>query len=77
MSDNLRSALNLIQTDLQQAGSGIPTGGIPIPYTSNNSSTNPCGTTPPPNRPVLGGDTTFPACHSTFPGVEPGTHCFR
>ncbi|MGB2635848.1 MAG: prepilin-type N-terminal cleavage/methylation domain-containing protein [Candidatus Acidiferrum sp.] len=72
MSDNLRSALNLIQTDLQQAGSGIPTGGIPIPYTSNNSSTNPCGTTPPPNRPVLGGDTTFPACHSTFPGVEPG-----
>jgi type II secretory pathway pseudopilin PulG len=74
MSDNLRNGLNMIQTDLQQAGSGIPTGGIPIPYTSNNSTSNPCGTTPPPNRPVLGGETTFPTCHSTLPGVEPGSN---
>jgi prepilin-type N-terminal cleavage/methylation domain-containing protein len=74
MSDNLRNGLNMIQTDLQQAGSGIPTGGIPIPFTSNNSATNPCGTTPPPNRPILGGMTTFPDCHSTFPGVEPGSN---
>ena len=74
MGDNLRNGLNMIQTDLQQAGSGIPTGGIPIPFTSNNSTSNPCGTTPPPNRPVLNGSTTFPNCHSTFPGVEPGAN---
>jgi prepilin-type N-terminal cleavage/methylation domain-containing protein len=74
MADNLRNGLNMIQTDLQQAGSGIPTGGIPIPYTSNNSASNPCGTTPPPNRPILNGQTTFPNCHSTFPGVEPGSN---
>lgn len=72
MTDNLRTGLSMIQTDLEQAGAGIPTGGIPIPFTSNNSSTNPCGTTPPPNRPVLNGKTTFPPCNSTFPGVEPG-----
>jgi prepilin-type N-terminal cleavage/methylation domain-containing protein len=73
MADNLRSGLNMLQTDLQQAGSGMPTGGIPIPYTSNNSATAPCGTTAPPNRPVLNGTTTFPPCNSTFPSVEPGS----
>jgi prepilin-type N-terminal cleavage/methylation domain-containing protein len=72
MADNLRNGLNLIQTDLQQAGSGVPTGGVPLPFTSNNSSTNPCGTTAPPNRPKLGGLTTFPPCNSTLPAVEPG-----
>ena len=72
MTDNLRSGLNLIQQDLQQAGSGIPTGGIPIPYTSNNSSTAPCGTTAPTNRPILNGVATFPQCNSTLPAVEPG-----
>ena len=72
MTDNLRSGLNLIQLDLQQAGSGIPTGGVPIPYTSNNNSSAPCGTTPAPNRPMLNGITTFPACNSTLPAVEPG-----
>jgi type II secretory pathway pseudopilin PulG len=72
MSDNLRAGLNLIQTDLQQAGSGIPTGGIPVPFTSNNSSTAPCGTTPAINRPELGGATTFPPCNSVLPSVEPG-----
>jgi len=72
MSDNLRNGLDMIQTDLQQAGSGIPTGGIPIPFTSNNSTTAPCGTTAPPSRPILNGKTTFPPCNSTFPGVEPG-----
>jgi len=72
MADNLRAGLNLIETDLQQAGSGIPTGGIPIPYTSNGSSSAPCNSLAAPNRPVLNGTTTFPACNSTFPGVEPG-----
>jgi type II secretory pathway pseudopilin PulG len=72
MSDNLRTGLNMIQTDLQQAGSGIPTGGIPLPFTSNNSSTAPCGTTAAIDRPKLGGTTTFPPCNSTLPSVEPG-----
>jgi prepilin-type N-terminal cleavage/methylation domain-containing protein len=72
MTDNLSTGLNLIETDLQQAGSGLPTGGIPIPFTSNNSTTAPCGTTPAINRPILGGTTTFPACNSTLPAVEPG-----
>jgi prepilin-type N-terminal cleavage/methylation domain-containing protein len=72
MSDNLRNGLNMIQTDLQQAGSGIPTGGIPIPFTSNNSTSAPCGTTAAINRPKLDGTTTFPQCNSTLPAVEPG-----
>jgi prepilin-type N-terminal cleavage/methylation domain-containing protein len=72
MADNLRTGLNLIQQDLQQAGSGIPTGGIPRPFTSNNSTTSPCGTTAAINRPKLGGTTTFPPCNATLPAVEPG-----
>ena len=73
MTDNLRNGLNMIQTDLQQAGSGVPTGGIPLPFTSNNSTTSPCGTTPAIVRPMLGGTTTFPVCNSTLPAVEPGS----
>lgn len=72
MADNLRTGLGMIQTDLQQAGSGIPTGGIPIPFTSNNATPTPCGTTPAINRPKLGGTTTFPPCNGTLPAVEPG-----
>jgi type II secretory pathway pseudopilin PulG len=69
MSDNLRAALNLIQQDLQQAGSGIPVGGIYVPFTPNSSG---CATTPVINRPQLGGTTTFPNCNATLPAVEPG-----
>jgi type II secretory pathway pseudopilin PulG len=72
MTENLRNGLNFIVQDVQQAGTGIPTGGIPIPYTSNGSSTSPCGTTAPINRPVLGGKSTFPPCNSVIPAVEPG-----
>jgi len=72
MTENFRSALNSIELDLQQAGTGIPVGGINIPYTSNGSSTSPCSTTPAVNRPQLGGKTTFPVCNSTLPAVEPG-----
>jgi len=72
MTDNFRASLNLIQQDLQQAGEGIPIGGINIPYTSNGSTTSPCGSTTPINRPMLGGTTTFPPCNSTLPAVEPG-----
>ena len=73
MTENLRNGLNFITQDVQQAGTGIPTGGIPIPYTSNGSSTAPCGTTAPISRPVLGGAGTFPPCNSTIPAVEPGS----
>jgi hypothetical protein len=70
LSDNLRAGLNMIQLDLQQVGSGIPTGGVPIPFTA------PCGTTPRINRPALGGASTFPypgaPCETTIPAVEPG-----
>ena len=72
MSDNLRAGLNMIQEDLQQAGQGIPVGGINIPFTSNGSTTSPCGTTAAINRPMLGGTTTFPPCNSTMPAIEPG-----
>jgi type II secretory pathway pseudopilin PulG len=71
MSENLRAGLNMIQLDLQQAGTGIPTGGIPIPFTA------PCDTTPRINRPMLNGTSTFPypgaTCESTIPAVEPGS----
>src|SRR6266550_3848510 len=35
MSDNMRAGLNLIVQDLIQTGTGIPTGGITIPNTTN------------------------------------------
>ena len=72
MTENFRAGLNVIELDLQQAGTGIPLGGINIPYTSNGSTTSPCSTTLPINRPKLGGMTTFPPCNSTLPAVEPG-----
>ena len=72
MTENFRAGLNVIELDLQQAGTGIPVGGINIPYTSNGSTTSPCSTTLPINRPKLGGMTTFPPCNSTLPAVEPG-----
>ena len=31
MSDNMRAGLNLMQQDLIQTGTGIPTGGISVP----------------------------------------------
>jgi len=71
MTDNLRVGLNLMQQDLQQAGTGIPTGGIPIPFTSNGAA-SPCGITAEPNRPTLTGSTTFRACNTALPAVEPG-----
>jgi prepilin-type N-terminal cleavage/methylation domain-containing protein len=71
MGENFRAGLNMMQLDLQQVGSGIPTGGINIPYTA------PCGTTPRINRPALTAGMTFPypgaTCESTIPAVEPGS----
>jgi len=72
MTENFRAGLNSIELDLQQAGTGIPVGGVSTPYTSNGSTTSPCSTTLAINRPKLGGMTTFPQCNSTVPAVEPG-----
>ena len=71
MNDNLRAALNLIQQDLILAGTGIPTGGIPIPNTPNSAGT--CNTTAAPNRPTLTGTLTFPTCNFVLPAIEPGS----
>ncbi|HXN51906.1 MAG TPA: prepilin-type N-terminal cleavage/methylation domain-containing protein [Candidatus Acidoferrum sp.] len=70
MTDNLRAGLNYIQQDLLQAGTGIPTGGIPIPNTPNGAGT--CNIGQPLNRPTLQGALTFPACNFSLPAVEPG-----
>jgi hypothetical protein len=61
--------LNLIQQDLQQAGTGIPSGGIYIPFSPNAAG---CATTPLISRPIFGGVSTFPSCNATMPAVEPG-----
>jgi type II secretory pathway pseudopilin PulG len=71
ISDNLRAGVNLIEQDLIQAGTGIPTGGIPIPYTPGPSSCLGSGGAPI-NRPNLTGGLTFPVCNVTLNPVEPG-----
>jgi type II secretory pathway pseudopilin PulG len=70
MTENLRAGLNLIQQDLIQAGTGIPTGGIPIPNTPNAAGN--CNVGLPTNRPGPGAALTFPACNFVLSAVEPG-----
>ena len=70
MTDNLRAGLNYIQQDLVQAGSGIPTTGIPIPNTPNGLGT--CNAGAALNRPSLNGGTIFPQCNFVLPSIEPG-----
>src|SRR5215469_6542062 len=70
MSDNLRAAMNLIQQDLLQTGTGIPTGGITVPSFAGTGAC-PAGYSNI-NRPVLTGTATFPACNLTLPPIEPG-----
>jgi prepilin-type N-terminal cleavage/methylation domain-containing protein len=61
MQDNLRASMNMMVRDLVQAGSGIPIGGVSIPFT--NPANNPTGAPVPPaiNRP------SPPAAAYTFP----------
>lgn len=70
VQDNLRSGMNLMVRDLVQAGSGIPIGGVLIPFTdpANNPNNDPIP--PPINRPGPGG-LTFPV-QSAMPAVSPG-----
>jgi prepilin-type N-terminal cleavage/methylation domain-containing protein len=71
LSDNLRAGVNLLEQDLIQAGTGIPTAGIPIPYTPGPASCLGSGGAPI-NRPNLSGGLTFPTCNVSLNAVEPG-----
>lgn len=51
MTENMRAGLNMMQQDLILAGTGIPTGGISIPATSDGNPT-PCNIGAPINRPA-------------------------
>jgi prepilin-type N-terminal cleavage/methylation domain-containing protein len=62
VQDNLRSGMNLMARDIVQAGSGIPIGGILIPYSGVGST--------PINRPGPAG-LTFPV-QSTLTAITPG-----
>jgi hypothetical protein len=69
MADNMRAGLNMMEQDLIQTGTGIPTGGIAIPVIAN--ATCPSGYANV-NRPLLGGSTFFPHCNVVLPSIEPG-----
>jgi prepilin-type N-terminal cleavage/methylation domain-containing protein len=71
LSDNLRAGVNLLEQDLIQAGTGIPTGGIPVPYTPGPAACLGSGGAPI-NRPNLTGSLTFPVCNVSLNAVEPG-----
>jgi Prokaryotic N-terminal methylation motif len=71
MSDNIRAGLNLMQQDLIQTGTGIPTGGISVP-TGAPSGGCTAGFTNI-KRPLLTGSTFFPHCNVAMPAIEPGS----
>jgi prepilin-type N-terminal cleavage/methylation domain-containing protein len=70
LNDNLRAGLNLMVEDLIQTGEGIPTGGIPFPYTPGPASCLGSGGAPI-NRPSLNA-ATFPVCNVSLNAIEPG-----
>jgi type II secretory pathway pseudopilin PulG len=84
MNQNLRAGLNLMEQDLIQAGTGIPTGGILVPATSNGNTNNPCNigaTISRPSPDPTGPGTpkapallfnTFNPCSFALPAIEPG-----
>ena len=69
IADNLRAGLNLMEQDLIQTGTGIPTGGITIPSTPNGACTGGYANV---LRPLLSGSTFFPHCNVVLPAIEPG-----
>jgi prepilin-type N-terminal cleavage/methylation domain-containing protein len=70
MTDNIRAGLNLMQQDLIQTATGIPTGGISVP-TGAPSGGCTAGFTNI-KRPLLTGTTFFPHCNVAMPAIEPG-----
>jgi prepilin-type N-terminal cleavage/methylation domain-containing protein len=71
ISDNLRAGVNLLEQDLIQAGTGIPTGGIPVPYTAGPKTCLGSGGAPI-NRPNMTGGLSFPVCNVSLNAIEPG-----
>jgi type II secretory pathway pseudopilin PulG len=71
MSDNIRAGLNLMQQDLIQTATGIPTGGISVPTGAPSGSCTAGYTNI--KRPVLTGSTFFPHCNVAMPAIEPGS----
>ena len=71
LTDNLRAGVNLLEQDLIQAGTGIPTAGIPVPYTPGPPNCLGSGGAPI-NRPNLTGGLTFPVCNVSLNAIEPG-----
>jgi prepilin-type N-terminal cleavage/methylation domain-containing protein len=71
MTDNLRAGANLIEQDLIQTATGIPTGGISIPSFPPDGSA--CGSNiySTLNRPAPT-TTKFPHCNVVLPAIEPG-----
>ena len=70
MTDNMRAGLNLMEQDLIQTATGIPTGGISVPA---KAATSTC-TSGVTNilRPTLTGSANFPTCNVAMPAIEPG-----
>jgi prepilin-type N-terminal cleavage/methylation domain-containing protein len=69
MADNMRAGLNLMEQDLIQTATGIPTGGIAIPAKANSTCTS--GFTNV-QRPTLTGSASYPNCNTVMPAIEPG-----
>src|SRR5271168_4680169 len=69
ISDNMRAGLNMMEQDLIQTGTGIPTGGVTLPTVVNASCP---GGYVNVLRPTLSGSTYFPHCNVVLPSIEPG-----
>jgi prepilin-type N-terminal cleavage/methylation domain-containing protein len=72
LEDNLRAGMNLMVRDLVQAGSGIPIGGVPIPYTNPANNPNAAPIPLPINRPSPPGQNYAFPVQSTITAVTPG-----
>src|SRR5271155_4344567 len=70
ITDNMRAGLNMMEQDLIQTATGIPTGGISVPA---KAATSAC-TSGVTNilRPTLTGSANFPTCNVAMPAIEPG-----
>jgi hypothetical protein len=70
ITDNMRAGLNMMEQDLIQTATGIPTGGISVPAKAASGACT-SGVT---NilRPTLTGSANFPVCNVAMPAIEPG-----
>lgn len=72
MQDNLRAGMNLMERDIVQAGSGVPLGGILVPYTNPLNNPNGSPVPLPINRPSPPGQNYAFPVDSALTSVEPG-----